>query len=199
MDFAQKRKKHRLEWQVEEEGVRVRQEDADAHREFHIPFENISVVLTLSEIKPNHKPGREKRLFFSGALFSICAMIALTAPISGLVFWIFLAVLQFYRAAKKGPFLQYISTAFSANSDPVFWFFLPIPEEKQALEQFVDKVFDARNAYLREKYLPQVAAAKAPYEVHSLVLSLRREKVITEAEFQAFKDRFAPQKPHIGF
>ena len=210
MDFEQKRKKHHLEWLVEEDGVRVHEVNAGVRQEFLVPFENISVVLTLSEIKPDHKPGKKKRLLISGTGFAICAIIAFQAYVTdpnyagrdsiyNTIFWVVLAAIMFFRASKVRPCPRYISTAFSANTRPIFWFFLPTPAEEPYLTQFIDKVFDVRNAYLRNKYLGQVKVARTPYECHDLLLLLRREKVITETEFEEFRDRFIPQKPRIGF
>ncbi len=210
MDFQQKRKGYELSWQIAEEGINGCQQDSTGRREFHIPFENISIQPTLQSIPKPKKSLIVHTLFGSVvvlflAIPIITVVVALLpinddakAPVSGMLLLAAMWAWLFFFSRKR-PGLRYISTAFNSNTKPFFWFFLPDAQENERLSGFLDQVYQARNAFFREKYLPQVQATKTPQDVHELVMTLLREQVINDAEFEGFKNRFCPQKTTIGF
>jgi len=210
MDLKQKRPGFELSWQIADEGINGSQQDSGGRREFHVPFENISVLPTLLCIAKPQKSLIAHALLGSliilflvlPLLVAVVAFLPLSeetkVPVTIILFFVaIIAWLSLFVRTRPG--LRYISTAFNANAKPFFWFFLPDAQEKDRVAGFLDEVYKARNAFLREKCLPQVEAAKAPQEVHELVMTLLREKVMDEAEFEGFKTRFCPQKRKIGF
>jgi len=211
MIFRQKRKGKLLEWQIDTDCLKTRHRTRSSEREFEVAYEHVSIHPTLSERTARKKSSFSLICILIGILSGVFALALLaglinptqTRPEAVVPFVVSSlmcgGLIRFGN--RKQVISRFVTTAYKLKdpTPPAFWFFVPEPTELEALDEFLNQMIAARNAYLRKKYLPLIENATAAHQVHGLVITLLREKVISESEFQAFTERFDAKTGTIGF
>ena len=198
-DLAQHRLLRQRNFKLTRDGITVIEKSVLGSRQYHVNFENIPP-------KPQHLTSSPRKLLGAAIVFTVLALVCIPVAVfsaknSGvdsvpILFWGGIAAV-FWIAffLNRVSLLLYVQ----ANHGVIFYADIPSTE---AVSQFVRRMFNARNTFLRSKY-GEFLPGEPQADKLARLNFLRNQEVFDEAEYNFLRRQLTEGSPQnkgpVGF